>query len=336
MKGKSWQTLLSIGVIAAAADIAAAEVFYRFALTQKMDKSVAFNAPHNRPTLQTGKAPRDDKAWLRALPHTDWLMVSEDGLRLHAICVETQPGAPWAVLCHGYTGKCVDMAEFAREFYAAGFNLLLPDARGHGQSEGGYIGMGWPERRDVCGWVNRINERCGAPDIVLMGVSMGGATVMMTSGEALPENVRAIVEDCGYTSAWDEFRYQMKRTFSVPPFPVLYTTDALLRRRAGFSMREASAVQQLKKCRTPMLFIHGGKDAFVPFEMLNRVYAAASCPKELYIVPEAGHAESRAANPERYWQRVFGFLNRWMTLPDAAQIWTDAAQGPEHTGESPE
>ena len=160
-------------------------------------------------------------------------------------------------------------------------------------------------------------------------IGKGGATVMMTSGEALPENVRAIVEDCGYTSAWDEFRYQMKRTFSVPPFPVLYTTDALLRRRAGFSMREASAVEQLKKCRTPMLFIHGGKDAFVPFEMLAEVYAAAGCPKEQYIVPEAGHAESRAANPERYWQRVFGFLGRWMTLPDAAQGWTQPEQTPE-------
>ena len=103
MKGKGWQTALSLGVIAAAADIAAAEVFYRFALTQKMDKSVAFNAPHNRPTLQTGEAPRDDKAWLRALPHTDWLMASEDGLRLHAMCVEQGPDAPWVVLCHGYT-----------------------------------------------------------------------------------------------------------------------------------------------------------------------------------------------------------------------------------------
>ena len=321
MKRKGWQTALSLGVIAAAADLAAGEVFYRFALTQKMDKSVAFNAPHNRPILQPGAAAQDDKAWLRALPHTDWMMVSEDGLRLHAMCVEQRPGAPWAVLCHGYTCRCTDMAEFARGFYAAGFNLLLPDARGHGQSEGGYIGMGWPERRDLCGWIGRINENCGAPgpDIVLMGVSMGGATVMMTAGEALPENVRAIVEDCGYTSAWDEFRYQMKRTFGVPPFPVLYTTDALLRRRAGFSMRQASSVEQLKKCRTPILFIHGGKDTFVPFEMLQTLYAAAPCPKEQYIVPEAGHSEARAAAPPRYGEEVFGFFGRGWSLPAAPE-----------------
>ena len=85
-----------------------------------------------------------------------------------------------------------------------------------------------------------------------MGVSMGAATVMMTAGEPLPPNVRAIVEDCGYTTAWEEFRYQLKKTYGLPPFPVLYTADALLRRRAGFSLREASAAAQVAHSRTPM------------------------------------------------------------------------------------
>ena len=108
----------------------------------------------------------------------------------------------------------------------------------------------------------------------------GAATVMMTAGEPLPPNVRAIVEDCGYTTAWEEFRYQLKKPMACRRFPVLYTADALLRRRAGFSLREASAAAQVAHSRTPMLFIHGGKDAFVPFAMLDEVYAAARCPKE--------------------------------------------------------
>lgn len=322
---KHWQTALSLGVMAAAADLAAGEVFYRFALTQKLDKRAAFNAPHNRPTREPAGTLQRDKAWLHAQPHTDWLMTSRDGLRLHALCVYAGAGAPWAVLCHGYTGNCTDMAEYARRFYEAGFSLLLPDARGHGASEGDYIGMGWPERRDVADWARRITAEYGAPDIVLMGVSMGAATVMMAAGEPLPENVRAIVEDCGYTSAWDEFRYQMKRTFGLPPFPVLYTTDALLRRRAGFSMRQASAVEQVKRSRTPILFIHGGRDEFVPFAMLDMVYAAADCPKERYAEPDAGHGESKDVAPERYWSRVFGFLRCWMTLPGkaGARVWPE-------------
>ena len=265
---KGWKTALALGAAAAAAGAVAGEYFYRFALTQQIDKTAAFNAPHNRPTGAPRGTLAADREWLNAQPHEDWWLTSGDGLQLHALCVRAGGNAPWAVLCHGYTGQASGMAEYARRFYDAGFSLLLPDARGHGQSEGGYIGMGWPERRDIAAWVQRVTAENGAPDIVLMGVSMGAATVMMTAGEPLPPNVRAIVEDCGYTTAWEEFRYQLKKTYGLPPFPVLYTADALLRRRAGFSLREASAAAQVAHSRTPMLFIHGGKDAFVPFAML--------------------------------------------------------------------
>lgn len=234
---KGWKMALALGAAAAAAGAVAGEYFYRFALTQQIDKTAAFNAPHNRPTGAPRGTLAADREWLNAQPHEDWWLTSGDGLQLHALCVRAGGNAPWAVLCHGYTGQASGMAEYARRFYDAGFSLLLPDARGHGQSEGGYIGMGWPERRDIAAWVQRVTAENGAPDIVLMGVSMGAATVMMTAGEPLPPNVRAIVEDCGYTTAWEEFRYQLKKTYGLPPFPVLYTADALLRRRAGFSLR---------------------------------------------------------------------------------------------------
>ena len=227
---KGWKTALALGAAAAAAGAVAGEYFYRFALTQQIDKTAAFNAPHNRPTGAPRGTLAADREWLNAQPHEDWWLTSGDGLQLHALCVRAGGNAPWAVLCHGYTGQASGMAEYARRFYDAGFSLLLPDARGHGQSEGGYIGMGWPERRDIAAWVQRVTAENGAPDIVLMGVSMGAATVMMTAGEPLPPNVRAIVEDCGYTTAWEEFRYQLKKTYGLPPFPVLYTADALLRR----------------------------------------------------------------------------------------------------------
>ena len=295
---KGWKTALALGAAAAAAGAVAGEYFYRFALTQQIDKTAAFNAPHNRPTGAPRGTLAADREWLNAQPHEDWWLTSGDGLQLHALCVRAGGNAPWAVLCHG-------------------------------QSEGRYIGMGWPERRDIAAWVQRVTAENGAPDIVLMGVSMGAATVMMTAGEPLPPNVRAIVEDCGYTTAWEEFRYQLKKTYGLPPFPVLYTADALLRRRAGFSLREASAAAQVAHSRTPMLFIHGGKDAFVPFAMLDEVYAAARCPKEKYVEPDAGHAESLRMAPARYWAKVFGFIGRWMPLPGAERtVAADPAEKP--------
>ena len=151
-----------------------------------------------------------------------------------------------------------------------------------------------------------------AENIALRGISMGGATVMMASGEELPGQVRAIVEDCGYTSAWDEFHYQLKMLYHLPAFPLLYVTDLLARVKAGYGLKAASAKKQVAKCRIPMLFIHGEKDALVPYWMLKPLYEAASCPKECFVVENAGHGEARQAQPEEYWKRVFGFLERNM------------------------
>ncbi len=55
-------------------------------------------------------------------------------------------------------------------------------------------------------------------EIALFGVSMGGATAMMTSGEDLPSNVKVIIEDCGYSTVIDEFTYQLKDLFHLPSF----------------------------------------------------------------------------------------------------------------------
>ena len=81
-----------------------------------------------------------------------------------------------------------------------GFTVLMPGLRGHGESTGHYIGMGWHNRLDMLRWIDEIVRDDPEAEIVLFGISMGGATVMMTSGEALPPNVKVIVEDCGYTS----------------------------------------------------------------------------------------------------------------------------------------
>src|SRR5690606_382844 len=107
-----------------------------------------------------------------------------------------------------------------------GFNIFYADSRGHGNSEGDYIGFGWHDRLDYVDWIQKIIEEKGKDtEIVLHGLSMGAATVLMTSGEALPENVKAVIADSPYTSVQDLFAYQMKRMYHLPSFPVLHTTS---------------------------------------------------------------------------------------------------------------
>lgn len=204
------------------------------------------------------------------------------------------------------------MTPWARQFYEKGYHFVAPNLRGHGDSEGDYIGMGWDDRKDVLKWIDKIIALDPQAEIVLIGVSMGGAAVMMTSGEKLPSQVKVLVEDCGYTSAYDVFVYQLHELYGLPPFPVLNAANTLAEIRAGYSIKDASSINQLKKNKTPILFIHGEADTFVPFKMVDQLYAATDAPKEKLIIAKAGHAEAEEMNPKKYWSTVFKFVGKYI------------------------
>ncbi|MGV2687118.1 alpha/beta hydrolase, partial [Clostridium perfringens] len=123
-----------------------------------------------------------------------------------------------------------------------GYNVLIPDLRAHGNSEGSYIGMGWNDRLDIIEWINLIIKNYENTEIILHGVSMGAATVSMVSGENLPNNVKVIIADCGYTSVWKQFSHKLKGLYSLPDFPVMHASSLVSKFRAGYNLRKASAL----------------------------------------------------------------------------------------------
>jgi len=232
--------------------------------------------------------------------------------RIHADVIRgAMPSDIWVVCLHGYTSAPRHCGSTAKVFHEWGYNVLLPHMGGHGRSESPAVSMGWLDRLDVIAWIDHIIKENANAKIVLYGGSMGGATVMMTTGEPLPENVVCAVEDCGYTSIWDEYAHQAKALLRIPAFPALYAMDAVVRLRQGFSMREASCVEQVKKSRTPTLFLHGEDDDIVPPRMLDRVYEAAACEKERLTFPGAGHGESEHQT-ERYFGAVKAFIEKYL------------------------
>jgi len=245
----------------------------------------------------------------------DTTLVAGDGCSLHAVFAPS--AAPdsaqgTAIVVHGYTDNHLVFLYLARMYRdSLNYNVLLPDLRYHGYSEGDAIQMGWLDRLDVEKWAETAHGIWRDDFMVIHGVSMGAATTMMMSGDPLPPYIRAFVEDCGYTSVWDQFKANLRQFFHLPAFPILHSASIVCRRRYGWDFKEASCVKQLAKCDRPMLFIHGDADKFVPFSHLQKNFdAKTSGYKEMWVAEGAVHANSYAKHPAEYLQRVRDFLSR--------------------------
>lgn len=257
----------------------------------------------------------EDVNWLvKNSNYTDKYINSFDNLKLHGYEVKNENKTnKWAIVVHGYTSEGELVSSKAKHFYEMGYNVLVPDLRGHGKSEGDYIGMGWDDRLDIIEWINNILEDNPNSEIILHGTSMGAATVLSTSGENLPNNVKAIIADCGYTSVWNEFTYQLKALFNLPSFPVMNLSNMVTMVKAGYSLKDASPIEQVAKSKTPILYIHGDKDDFVPYYMMDELYRATSSEKSKLTVQNAGHGKADLVNPDLYWNTVTDFLSKYMS-----------------------
>lgn len=250
------------------------------------------------------------------LPTTQWHQTSFDGTKLvgYYVPAETKTNKT-VIVVHGFGVDHKAMAPYGEMFHRMGYNVLMPDDRAAGKSGGHYIGFGYLDAKDYLGWVDQVVKRNGQDSqIVMMGASMGAATTMMMSGMNPPQQVKAFIEDAGYTSVNAELKYQAGDMYGMPKWlgnlliPVVSGYSKVF---AGYSYHEANAVKLLHNNKRPMLFIHGGEDTFVPTKYLNQVYKATRGPKEKLEVPGAKHVQSYATDPVKYQSTVHNFLGKY-------------------------
>ena len=237
----------------------------------------------------------------------DTFVTMPTGERHHALYIRNG-GNKTALVLHGWRDCSISFLYLARLYERElGYSVVVPDLHAHGLSEGDMIQMGWKDRKDALHWLSVFRT----DTMVVHGVSMGAATAMMLSAEPLPKGIRDIrfVEDCGYTSVWEEFAGELKNQFGLPEFPLMFTTSLLCKLCYGWSFGEASALDAVRKSTHPMLFIHGSNDTFVPTEMVRRLYDAKSGKKALWIAPGAEHAESYLLHRKEYLEQIREFAN---------------------------
>lgn len=226
--------------------------------------------------------------------------------------VGAQPAShKWVITLHGYTGWKEAMYPFAAWYYGKGYNVLAPDLRCQGESEGDFIGMGWTDRLDVLGWIRMIESEDPEAQIVLHGQSMGAACALLLSGmDELPSGVMAVVSDCAYTDAVSMFSIKIRDWFHLPAFPLVDSANLMLQLRGGYNLRDAAPIKAVRRSKVPILYIHGEEDRMIPVEMVRRLKDNTAGPSWMIIIPGAGHAQAADADPVVYYGTVEEFLWR--------------------------
>ena len=252
-------------------------------------------------------------AWLKEHQAQDVYIRSKDGLNLHGLWIPADEPRGTILLAHGYRSTMLVDFGLAFAFYHnLGMNILVPQQRSHGKSEGKFITFGVKESEDMVCWIDYHNRTFGRHQMILSGLSMGASTVLYMADRKLPENVKCIIADCGFTSPKAILDSVFRSVTHLPSGPALLAANLFSRVFAGFRLDEKDTREVLKHAKLPVLMIHGLADDFVPSYMTQQGYDACNGPKELLLVDGAGHGVSFLVDREAYVTRVIAFLEKYL------------------------
>ncbi len=292
-----------------------AYICFRMAFYVKRDKDedlTAFTFPHGEIYEPYHEQMLSWMKEARTLVCEEADITSFDGLNLHGRYYECKKGAPIELMFHGYRGSAErDLCGGVQRCFKLGRNAFIVDQRTSGKSGGRVISFGINESRDLERWVYYLIERFGADvKIIITGISMGAATVMIAAGRPLPKNVIGALADCGYTSAREIIKSEIRKM--KLPADVLYPFVKLGAKLFGrFDLEETSPIEQMKNCRLPIILFHGDSDDYVPHYMSEQNYAACPAPKKLVIVKGAGHGLGYLVDGARYLKELNDFSKEY-------------------------
>lgn len=285
-----------------------------YAFSNYLYKICSVPHQHTDETKDYDESITEGRMFVRNHPdRQDMYVEAMDQIKLHASFIPARESSHrYAILIHGIWDNHESNGIYARHYLENGINCLLPDLRGFGKSEGKYIGYGYDDRLDIIEWIYWILKRDPEAKIILHGMSMGSATTLMTTGEHLPENVKAAIADSSYTTLREQFAHTYKNfKYSIIPTPIaLFLARIIINIKSGYDINEVNPIDAVTRSKTPTLFMHGDDDVFVDPHMCSRLYEAARCPKQYCLILGAGHIEGVVKDPVNYWAKIEGFLKK--------------------------
>lgn len=237
---------------------------------------------------------------------------SFDGLTLHGRFYQQEGAKRTMVLVHGWRGGWdYDFCLGGPWLYEEGYNLLVIDQRAQGESEGEYMSMGIKERKDCHTWLKWLEEHTDATKlpVYFMGISMGASTVLMASGEKMPDYVKGIIADCGYTTPYDMLFNYGHKVYRIPDFPLMRMFNQYCIKHADVDLKGYSTLDAMETNELPIYFIHGKGDTFVPCEMTLENYEACKSMKKLLLVEDAPHGMSFLFDRDSYVKEAHAFFD---------------------------
>jgi len=243
------------------------------------------------------------------LEYVDVEFPSRDGLMLQGWWLEGDEGESVIIVVHGSEGNRAHPADrnlgIAVGLVNHGYDVLMFDMRGHGESEGEQISAGYHERYDVLGAIDYIAQRGIEDRIGVLGLSMGAATSLMAAAES--KEIAAVVADGGYADIVSIFESEFSARSNLPRFfiPIILF---VANRMYDIDFEAIRPEEAVKEISVPVFIIHGEQDDMVPVQHAHRLRAASRHPDSiLWILPEAAHSNSFLVRPAEYTERVIAF-----------------------------
>ena len=249
--------------------------------------------------------------WLSSHNVQDIYIISKDRLKLHGLWIPAEDAKGTVILAHGYKSTMLVDFSYVLDFYhALGMNLLIPDQRSHGKSQGKYITFGVKESDDMLRWLDYHNEKFGDYPVMLSGLSMGASTMLYLADSDLPKNVRGIIADCGFTSPKAILSHVFTSVTHLPGDAVIWATNLFTRLFAGFGLSDKDTRKSLANSKVPVLMVHGKNDNFVPCSMTEEGYAACVSDKRMFLVDGAEHGVSFLFDSDGYTNMLIEFFEK--------------------------